>query len=86
MKAYFIGGSADLTCRRMEDDPPRDVRTIKSSPMPVRDTFGREPPPVLYIVNEHYRRYDLPDSNGHMIVVYVFQGDDDQFNPTHHHR
>lgn len=82
MKAYFIGGSADLTCRQMPDDPARMMKQIKSAPFPV---VGREPlpPAVARIVTEEYRRYDLPDASGRLIAVYVFQGDDDQFTPKH---
>ena len=87
MRAYFIGGSADLTCRQMPDDPPRLMRSVKSMPMAVYDRAGHDPPPaVAHIVNETYRRYDLPDSSGRLIAVYVFQGDDDPFNPTRHRK
>jgi len=81
MKAYFIGGSADLTCRQMPDDPPRLTRMVRSVPMPLA-TIGQEPPPVVHIVNEDYRRYDLPDKAGRLIAIYIFQGDDDPYDPT----
>jgi hypothetical protein len=82
MKAYFIGGSADLTCRQMVDDPARLMRQPKSVPFPITDRAS--PSPVAHVVNEQYRRYDLPDSSGRLIAVYIFQGDDDPFNPTNH--
>jgi hypothetical protein len=75
MKAYFIGGSADLTCRNMPDDAGRFVRQVKSSPIPIAEFRHNPPPPIWHVIYEDYQRYDLPEKNGRLIAVYVFAGD-----------
>ena len=68
MKAYFIGGSQDLTCRQI-DDQGHYMRVPKSTPV----MYHPNPPLRTEVTNEIYKLYRLPDNNGREIHIYVFE-------------
>jgi hypothetical protein len=55
VRAYFIGGSQDLSCRILEDDGLPYLHLPKSKRLPIRN-FGDPIPDVVTIETEIYRR------------------------------
>jgi hypothetical protein len=55
VKAYFVGGSQDLSCRILEDDGLSYLRLPKSKSLPV-GKFGDPIQDVVMIEIETYRR------------------------------
>lgn len=78
MRAYFIGGSADLSCREMSDDGPPQMRIPVCPDMPAASDHAQHISPVMRVITETYIRYHLPDRHGELVAVYVFDGDNRQ--------
>lgn len=72
MKAYFIGGSHDLSVRNIEDDGERILHIVKYKKFPI-PAYDQPFPTMCTIETELYHKMRWCMSDGEMIMVCFYE-------------